>query len=207
MLDFLAGGDIIEINSKLARIKIKNMLYDFSKLKNKTKEVEEWLKKEYTGVRTGMAAPALLDGVLVESYGSRMGIKEMASVSIEDARSLRISPWDMSQATVIEKAITLANLGVSIRVDEKGLRVLFPELTTERRTTLVKVANNKLEEARISLRTARDEIWSEIQKKEREGGMGEDDKFRLKNEMQKIIGEASKKLEELAAKKDKEIMS
>ena len=182
------------------------MLYDFSKLKDKAKEVEEWLKKEYTGIRTGMAAPALLDGVLAESYGSRMGIKEMASVSIEDARSLRVSPWDMSQAAAIEKAIALANLGVSIRVDKKGLRVLFPELTTERRMALVKVANNKLEEARISLRTARDEVWSEIQKKEREGGMGEDDKFRLKNEMQKIIDDAGKKLEEAAVKKDKEIM-
>lgn len=183
------------------------MSYDFSKLKNKAKEVEEWLKKEYTGVRTGMAAPALLDSVVVESYGSRMGIKELASVSIEDARSLRVSPWDSSQTASIEKAITLANLGVSIRADEKGLRVLFPELTTERRASLVKIANNKLEEARISLRTARDEVWSEIQKKEREGEMGEDDKFRLKTEMQKIIDDASEKLEAVAAKKDKEIMS
>ena len=191
----------------LTEIKTKNMLYDFSKLKNKAKEVEEWLKKEYTGVRTGMAAPALLDSVVVESYGSRMGIKEMASVSIEDARSLRVSPWDSSQIASIEKSITLANLGVSIRADEKGLRVLFPELTTERRTALVKVANNKLEEARISLRTARDEVWSEIQKKEREGEMGEDDKFRLKTEMQKIIDDASGKLEAIAVKKDKEIMS
>ena len=183
------------------------MLYDFSKLKSKTKEVEEWLKKEYTGIRTGMAAPALLDSVVVESYGSRMGIKEMASVSIEDARSLRVSPWDISQVAAIEKAITLANLGVSIRADEKGLRVLFPELTTERRTALVKVANAKLEEARVSLRSARDEVWSEIQKKERDGEMGEDDKFRLKTEMQKIIDDSRKKLEEVVAKKDKEIMS
>lgn len=183
------------------------MLYDFSKLKNKAKEAEEWLKKEYTGVRTGMASPALLDTVVVESYGSRMRIKEMASVSVEDARSLRISPWDMSQTIAIEKAITLANLGVSISVDEKGLRVLFPELTTERRTTLVKITNSKLEESKISLRTARDEVWGEIQKKEREGGMGEDDKFRLKNEMQKIIEDASEKLEVIASKKNKEIMS
>lgn len=186
---------------------IKNMLYDFSKLKDKTKEIEEWLKREYTGVRTGMAAPALLDSVVVESYGSRMGIKELASISIEDARSLRISPWDSSQTASIEKAITLANLGVSLRADEKGIRALFPELTTERRAALVKIANNKLEEARVSLRSVRDEIWNEIQKKEKEGVMGEDDKFRLKNEMQKIIDGANKKLEEIAAKKDKEIMS
>lgn len=183
------------------------MSYDFSKLKNKAKEVEEWLKKEYTGIRTGIASPALLDNIVVESYGSRMGIKELASVSIEDARSLRVSPWDSSQTASIEKAITLANLGVSLRADEKGVRVLFPELTTERRSSIVKVANGKLEEAKVSLRSARDEAWSEIQKKEKEGGMGEDDKFRLKNEMQKIVDDAAKKLEEIAAKKDKEIMS
>ena len=183
------------------------MLYDFSKLRVKIREVEEWLKKEYTGVRTGMAAPALLDNVIVESYGSRMGIKELASISIEDARSLRVSPWDSSQIVSIEKAISLANLGVSIRVDEKGLRVLFPELTTERRQSLIKIANSKLEEARVSLRSARDEVWNEIQDREKEGGMGEDDKFRLKIEMQKIIDDANKKLEEVAAKKDKEIMS
>lgn len=183
------------------------MLYDFSKLKTKTKEIEEWLRKEYSGVRTGMAAPALLDSVIVESYGSRMGIKELASVSIEDARSLRISPWDSSQTANIEKAITLTNLGVSIRADERGLRVLFPELTTERRKSFVKIANGKLEEARVSLRSARDEIWNEIQKKEKEGGMGEDDKFRLKNEMQKIVDDTNKKLEEVSEKKDKEIMS
>lgn len=183
------------------------MLYDFSKFKIKTKEIEEWLRKEYSGVRTGMASPALLDGVIVESYGSRMGIKELASISIEDARSLRVSPWDSSQTANIEKAITLANLGVSIRADERGLRVLFPELTTERRQSFVKIANGKLEEARVSLRSARDEIWNEIQKKEKEGGMGEDDKFRLKNEMQKIVDDTNKKLEEVAEKKDKEIMS
>lgn len=183
------------------------MLYDFSKLKTKIKEIEEWLKKEYTGVRTGMAAPALLDSVVVESYGSRMGIKELASVSIEDARSLRVSPWDSSQIVSIEKAISLANLGVSIRVDEKGLRVLFPELTTERRQSLIKIANSKLEEARVSLRSARDEVWNDIQDREKEGGMGEDDKFRLKTDMQKIVDDANKKLEEVAAKKDKEIMS
>ncbi len=183
------------------------MLYDFAKLKSKTKEIEEWLKKEYTSIRTGMATASLLDSIIVESYGNRMSIKELASVGIEDPRSLRISPWDSSQTINIEKAITLANLGVSLRIDEKGIRVLFPELTTERRTSIVKVANGKLEEVKVSLRSARDETWSEIQKKEKEGGMGEDDKFRLKNEMQKIIDGASKKMEEIAAKKDREIMS
>lgn len=183
------------------------MLYDFSKLKNKTKEIEEWLRKEYMGIRTGMAAPALLDNVIVESYGSRMGIKELAGVSIEDARSLRVSPWDQTQIVNIEKAISLANLGVSLRVDEKGIRVLFPELTTERRGVLTKLANSKLEEARVSSRSARDDVWNDIQKREKEGGMGEDDKFRLKDDMQKIIDDANKKLEEIAAKKDKEIMS
>ena len=86
------------------------MLYDFKKLKDEVKGVEEWLKKEFLSIRTGMASPALLDGVLVEVYGQKMPINQMASVNIEDARSLRISPWDKAQTKEIEKAILIANL-------------------------------------------------------------------------------------------------
>jgi ribosome recycling factor len=183
------------------------MNYDFKLLKEKAKGVEEWLKKEYMGIRTGIASPAILDGVQVESYGSRMAINQVAGISIEDARVIRISPWDKSQAKAIEKAITSANLGVSVAVDDKGVRVFFPELTSERREMIVKTAKVKLEDARKTLRSVRDEIWNDIQEKEKKGGMGEDDKFRFKNEMQKIVDECSKALEVSFGKKEKEINS
>ena len=181
------------------------MLYDFKKLKTEIKNIEEWLKKEFLSIRAGMASPALLDGVMVESYGQKMPINQVANIAIEDARTLRISPWDKGQSKEVEKAILLGNLGVSVTVDDKGLRVFFPELTAERRTILLKLAKSKMEDARVSLRSIRDVVWNDIQAKEKLGGMGEDDKFRLKNEMQKNIDDANKSLEAIFAKKEKEV--
>lgn len=183
------------------------MAYNFSGLKNKSAEAAEWLQKELQSVRTGRATPLLLDSVLVEAYGSRMLIRDVAAIGIEDARTLRVSPWDLSQTKAIEKAITVANLGVSVSVDEKGLRVHFPELTSERRAVLQKLIKEKLEHARVTLRSIRDEVWSDIQKQEREGKLSEDEKFRNKDEMQKIIDEGNATLEGLAEKKELEITS
>ena len=160
-----------------------------------------------SGIRTGRATPTLLDGVQVEAYGARMPISQVASLSTEDARTLRITPWDASQTKEIERAITLANLGVSSAVDDKGLRVFFPELTSERREQLLKISKQKLEEARVALRGERDKVWSDIQAKEKDGKLSEDEKFRAKDEMQKLIDEGNKKLEELAERKEKEISS
>lgn len=182
------------------------MTYNFLSFKNKLKEVEEWLKKELSSLRTGKATPAILDIVKVDSYGSMVPINQVGSVTIEDAQSIRITPWDMSQAKVIEKAITVSNLGLSVTVDDKGLRVIFPPLTTERRADLVKVAKVKLEEARKSVRAERDVIINDIAKKEKEGGLSKDDVFRFKNEAQKIVDETNKNLENLFEKKEKDIL-
>ncbi len=183
------------------------MAYNFASFKQGIKDLEEWLKKEFSSIRTGRATPNILDGVFVEVYGARSPISQVGSVSIEGARSLRITPWDMSQAKAVEKAIITSNLGLSVAVDDKGLRVTFPELTTESRNAFVKMAKQKLEEARVTLRTEREKVWADIQNAEKAGGMGEDEKFRLKNEMQKIVDDANKKLEEFAEAKEKEIMS
>ncbi len=182
------------------------MLYNFSDLKTKAKEIEEWLKKELSGLRTGRATPAILDVVLVESYGAKVPIQQVGNISVEDAKTIRISPWDATHVKAIEKAITTSNLGLSVAVDDTGLRVIFPDLTEDRRKNLVKVAKEKLEEARVSLRTLRDHIWKDIQNKEKEGGMSEDEKFRLKDEMQKHIDASNKILEGEMGRKEKEIL-
>ena len=132
---------------------------------------------------------------------------QVGSLSTEDPRTLRVSVWDQSQVKDVEKAIIAANLGVAVSVDEKGVRVSFPELTSERRTSLIKIAKEKLEQARVTLRKLRDEVWNDIQAKEKLGGMGEDEKFRFKDEMEKLVKEANKMLDEQAEKKEKEIMS
>ncbi|HLP44190.1 MAG TPA: ribosome recycling factor [Candidatus Nanoarchaeia archaeon] len=183
------------------------MAYNFSDLKKRVKDVENWLSKEYTGIRTGRATPSILDNVRVESYGSMMPISQVASITSEGAKSLRVVPWDTAMNKVIEKAIVEANLGLSVSVDEKGVRVMFPDLTAERRQSLIKLSKQKLEDARISLRKERDLTWDDIQKKEEDGSVTEDEKFRLKNEMQKIVDETGKKLQEFADKKEQEMNS
>ncbi|HEY4511948.1 MAG TPA: ribosome recycling factor [Candidatus Paceibacterota bacterium] len=182
-------------------------MYDFSKFKAKTKEVEGWLQKEFASVRTGRAAPALLDAVKVESYGSKVPLNQVANISVDDARSIRVTPWDMSLSKDIEKAIMLADLGVSLAVDDKGVRVNFPDLTGERREALVKLSKGKLEEAKVTLRGHRDGALKDIQAQEKAGGVGKDDVFRFKTELQKITDDTNKKLEELYSKKEKEILN
>lgn len=186
---------------------LKQMIYDFSHLKQKTKNIEGYLKEELAGVRTGRATPALLDSVIVDLYGAKMPINQVAGINMEDARTLRIAPYDASQMTDVEKAITNSNLGVSVSVDAKGIRIFFPELTAEVRGTLVKSVKEKLEKARISIRGERDNTWADIQKKEKSKEFSEDDKFRYKEKMQEIVDAGIRNLEALAEKKEREIMN
>ena len=175
---------------------------DFEK---RGKEIIEWLQQEFAGIRTGQATPAILDSVKVDSYGTRVPINQVASVGIEDARTLRISPWDTDSITAIETAITDADLGVSVSTDSSGLRVSFPELTSERRQQLLKVAGAKLEEARISVRGARDEAIKELDKDEKAGDISKDALFAAKETIQKQVDATNHTLEELFKNKEGEI--
>ena len=182
------------------------MQYNFSNLKSEFKKIEDFLSKEYRELNIGRASPQVLDSVQVESYGSRVPLKNVASVSIEDPKTLRVAPWDKSQIKGIEKAVAAANLGLSGAVDDQGLRVVFPQLTTESREKLVKVLKEKLEEARIVVRRERERAWDEIQAQEKKGSMTEDEKFRSKDELQKIIDEVNKNLEASYGRKEKEVL-
>ena len=181
--------------------------YSFNVLDGKIAATKEWLSKEYQGLRTGRAAPAVLDGVQVSVYGSLTPLKQIGNVSVEGARTLRVSAYDTSVIKDIERAINDANLGLGTASDGSSVRVTFPELTSERREQLIKLAKTKLEEARTTVRLARDESWKEIQEREREGTLTEDDKFTLKEDMQKRVDKANKELEESFEKKETEMSS
>lgn len=183
------------------------MAYDFSIIKNHIKETEEWLTRELSGVRTGRAAPSLLDGVKPEAYGTRTPLRELASVSVEDARTLRVIPWDASILKVIEKGITDANLGISVSSDDQGLRISFPELTQDRRTQLSKIAGDRTEQARVTLRGHRTDALKAIDALEKEGGVGEDEVARLKSEVQKLIDASNEALAKALERKEEEIAS
>lgn len=182
------------------------MQYNFSTFKTEIGKVADYLNKEYSQLNIGRASPLILDGISVESYGARVPLKNVATVAIEDPKTLRIAPWDKGQIKDIEKSIISANLGLSLAVDDAGIRVIFPQLTTETRLTLTKVLREKLEEQRITVRKERERIWDEIQKLQKESKMTEDEKFRAKDDLQKIIDEVNKKLESIFEKKEKEVM-
>ena len=181
------------------------MAYDFSKLDANIKETEEWLTREFGGIRTGRATPAILDAVKADVYGARTPLVQIGTVSIEDARTLRVIPWDKSLNKAVEKAIQEADLGVSVATDDQGLRVLFPDLTAERRALLMRLANEKMEHAKVTLRGHRTDAIKDIEAAEKEGGMGKDDVVRLKEDVQKRIDAANVALEAHAKKKHEEI--
>jgi len=182
------------------------MQYNFSNFKTALKKVEEFLSKEYTQLNIGRASPMVLDGITVDSYGSYVPLKNVASVSIEDPKTLRIAPWDKTHVKGIEKAIVGANLGLSVATDDLGLRVIFPQLTTETRQTLVKVLKEKLEESRIVVRQEREVVVRDMEVKQKDSVITEDEVFSAKEELQKIINETNGNLEALFEKKEKEVM-
>ncbi len=183
------------------------MQYNFATFKNDLKKAEEFLSKEYSQLNIGRASPMVLDGVSVEAYGLYSPLKNVASVSIEDPKTLRIVPWDKNQVKDIERAVMAANLGLSVATDDAGIRVIFPQLTTETRQSLVKVLKQKLEDSRITVRKEREKVWDDVQAKEKEGKVTEDERFRAKEDIQKIIDETNTNLEAIFEKKETEAMS
>jgi ribosome recycling factor len=181
------------------------MAFDFTKLKGNIAETQEWLSREFSSIRTGRASVALLDSVKPEVYGTRTPLQQVGSVTVEDARTIRIIPWDKTNAKAIEKAITEADIGVSVVADDTGLRAIFPELTAERRTMLQKLAGEKCEQARITLRGHRTDAMKELESAEKEGGMGKDELHRLKEELQKLVDAGQETLDGLLTKKHEEI--
>jgi ribosome recycling factor len=181
------------------------MAYSTKQFEGRGEEVVKWLEREFSGVRTGRATPALLDLVQVESYGTRVPIVQVGSVSVEDPRTLRISVWDKNALKAVEKAITEADLGVSVVTDSAGLRVIFPELTGERRTQLLKIAKAKHEEARVSLREVRTDAMKEIDALLKAKEISEDEKSGATEAVQKKVDAFNTRFDDLLALKEKEI--
>jgi len=177
------------------------MAYNTQNFKIELKKIEEWLSKEYGSVHTGRATPMILDNIMVESYGAYMPIKNISSITIEDSKTLRIAPWDKNQIKNIESAITGANLGLSVISDGDGVRAIFPMLTTENRTKLVKILKEKLEDARISVRKERQIEMDKIV------NLSEDELKRAKEDIQKCVDEMNQSLESVFAKKETDLMN
>lgn len=181
------------------------MAYNFQPFRSASEAVLTWLQKEFSVLRTGRSTPTILDAVSVNAYGSKMQINQMATITVEDAKTLRITPWDKTVTRDIDSAIRESNLGLSVAVDDQGLRISFPELTADRRAGLIKVSKQKLEEARITLRSEREKVLKDLEKQEKENQISKDEKQRYRDELQKLVDETNKKFDDMAAKKEKEI--
>jgi ribosome recycling factor len=182
---------------------IMAVMYNLESFKKEAKQADEWLSKEYSQIHTGRANPALLDGISVEAYGMMSPLKNVASVTIEDPKTLRVAPWDKNQIKDIERALHAANLGFSISPDEAGVRVIIPALTTETRERLVKIAKERFEDARVTVRKARESILSDLKDQK----LPEDTFIRAKDEVQKLVDGANATLEQLFKKKETEILN
>ncbi|MFA5131995.1 MAG: ribosome recycling factor [Candidatus Paceibacterota bacterium] len=182
------------------------MPYNFSNVETKKQEILEWLANEYRSIQTGRASPQVLDLVCIDLYGSRTAIAHAASVNIEDPRTLRVAPWDKSIVGMMEKAINDADLGLSVSSDAEGLRVHFPALTTETRQKMVKLLKDRLEDARVRVRSMREEANKDIDARAKEGEYGEDEQHRYREENQKHVDSTNAALEEMFQRKEKEVL-
>jgi ribosome recycling factor len=167
----------------------------------------EHFKGEIEKFRTGRATPALVDYLVIDYYGTKAPLKQIASINVPEPRSLMIQPWDRGALSAIENAIRVANLGFNPLNDGIVLRIALPPLTEERRRDLVKALNQKSEEARIAVRNIREDAWKEIQNLEKDGIISEDAKFRAKEELQAVVETYNNKIEEMRKKKEEDIMT
>lgn len=183
---------------------MQEKLKDFSK---KLSEAKDFFRAEIKTLRTGRATPMMVEDIKVDYYGSSSPIKQIASISLSDPRTIVISPWNRDNLIDIEKALRESDLGVNPINDGQIIRVILPSLTEERRKELIKVLSAKTEESKIKGRKAREEAINAIEEMEKSGLISEDDKFRAKDEIQKILTEFNADLEDIREKKEKEIIA
>ncbi|MDO8474422.1 MAG: ribosome recycling factor [bacterium] len=175
------------------------------KTKRELDKVVDFFTKEVSKIRTGQASPSLVEDVMVDVSGQAMSLKQLAGISCPERRQILIQPWDKSYLEPIEKALFKAQLGVTPIVDKDTVRVSLPSLTQEYRQDLIKMLNQKTEQAKQVMRKWREEAWSNIQGKAKDGTIREDEKFRGKDELQKLIDEYHAKVDQLSERKEKEI--
>ena len=176
-----------------------------NKIKPELGKVINFFEGELAKIRTGRATPSLVEDVVVDIFGQKMPLKQLAAISVPEPRQLIIQPWDKSYVEPIERALSAANIGSSPVVDRDMIRMNLPTMTEEYRRTLAKILSEKEDEARRTVRKWREEAWGEIQAKTRESKIREDDKFKAKDELQKLVDEYVSKIERLGEKKRKEV--
>lgn len=166
----------------------------------------EALRDDLAHIRTGRASPRLVERVMVEQYGTRMPLNQLATISAPEARLLTIKPWDPNALPAIEKAILASDLGLTPSNDGHVIRLVIPQLTEERRHELSRMAAQRVEEARVAVRNCRRDAMKDLQELEREGLISEDEYYRARERTQELTDEFIEKINEVGKAKEAEIM-
>ena len=183
---------------------------DYSEIKENTKsrmeKTIEALKSDLGGLRAGRAHASLLDGIVVDAYGSQTPISQVGTISVPDAPCLSVSVWDRGLAKAVEKAIQESDLGLNPVSDGQLIRIPIPPLSEERRKELVKVAGKYSEQSKVAVRNIRRDALDGIKKLKKDNVISEDEEKRYENEIQKMTDVSIKKVDEVLAQKEKDIM-
>jgi len=169
--------------------------------------VVEWLRHEFQSIRTGRASPVLIDEIMVEVYGVRGPLKQYASISVSDARTLLVQPWDAQTLKDIERALSQSTRGFTTAAEGAHIRVILPEMTQENRQAMIKVLSAKHEQAKTTLRQHRDAVREDITTQERSKEITQDDRYQLQKELDELSSSIQTELAELTQKKEQEILT
>ncbi|MST95248.1 MAG: ribosome recycling factor [Pedosphaera sp.] len=170
-------------------------------------KTEEVVQNEFSGVRTGKASASLVENILVEVYGSNMRIRELAGITTPEPRMLMITPWDAGTIQPIEKAIQKCNLGLNPAVQGKFIRIVLPDLSTERRLEFVKTVKKMAEDGRVAIRHVRRDALEAVKKETKNGGVSEEQEEVAEKEVQKLTDQYIGKIEAHLVHKEKEILT
>jgi len=177
-----------------------------NKIRPEMDKVVAFLDGELSKIRTGRASPSLVEDVVVDCFGQKFPLKQLAVISIPEAKQILIQPWDKSYVEGIVSALQKTGTGANPVVDRDAIRINLPPMTEEYRKELSRLISEKQEQNRQSIRRWREKAWEEVQEQTKAGKIREDDKFRAKDELQKLVDEYNKKIEDSGEKKKKEIM-
>lgn len=176
-------------------------------MEEKTEKTISVLKSEYANIRAGRANPHILDRVLVDYYGTPSPINQVGNISVEDARTLVISPWDASMLKVIEKQLLADNIGITPANNGKVIRLVFPILTEERRKELVKQVKKLCEDSKVAVRNIRRDAMDSLKKMKVNKELSEDEHALAEKEVEKVISKAIETVEQVAAEKEKDVLT
>ncbi|MFH1366607.1 MAG: ribosome recycling factor [Patescibacteria group bacterium] len=180
---------------------------DNDKIVVEGQKIVDFFKNDLSTIRTGRASPALIENLMVDYYGTKTPLIQLASINIPESKMIVIQPWDKNIIKEIEKAIQASDLGLNPVNEGQVIRLIIPLMTEERRLELVKIIHQKAESAKMKIRNIREEQIKK-QKKQKEGGeIGEDVFYRLQEELQEKVEEFNQKVKELAEEKEKDVMT